>query len=89
MSAARDQLVSMLEALGRSLEAGDGEAAEAQLAAFAVKVREAPGAAADPRVVALFQECRGKAIAVLGQLHQELSGHATSVRAAAAYGGGR
>jgi hypothetical protein len=86
---ARDHLVSMLEAVGRSLDAGDAEAVAVQLAAFETKLRETAGARVDPRVVALFHECQGKANAVLGRLQRELSGHATSVRAAAAYGGGR
>jgi hypothetical protein len=89
VSATHDHLVSSLEAIRSSLESGDAEAVAVQLEAFGAAVRKAPGAGSDARVLALFRECQGKATSVLGQLQRELSGHATSARAAAAYGGER
>jgi hypothetical protein len=89
VSAAHDHLVSSLEAIRASLEAGDEEAVAVRLEAFGRAVQQVAGAGADARVVALFSECQGKAVAVLGRLQRELSGHATSARAAAAYGGER
>jgi hypothetical protein len=89
VSTAADRLVSSLEAIRSSLESGDAEAVAARLSAFEAGLRETPAAGADPRVAALFSECQAKAVAVLGQLQRELTGHATSARAAAAYGGGR
>lgn len=40
----------------------------------------------DPRVVALFQECQEKANRLLSRLHASMDSHATSRRAATAYG---
>jgi hypothetical protein len=89
VSASRDHLVSALEAIRSSLDSGDVEAVAAQMDALVVQVSKAGEAGADPRVMALFNECQARAVAVLGALQRELLGHATSARAAAAYGGGR
>jgi hypothetical protein len=89
VSARHDHLVSALEAIRTSLESGDVEAVAVQMDAFVVQVSKVGEAGVDPRVAALFKECQARAVAVLGALQRELLGHATSARAAAAYGGGR
>ena len=40
----------------------------------------------DPRVLTLFQECQEKANRLLASLHASMDSHATSRRAASAYG---
>ncbi len=40
----------------------------------------------DPRVLSLFEECQDKANRLLSHLHTSMDSHATSRRAASAYG---
>lgn len=40
----------------------------------------------DPRVLTLFRECQEKATRLLSSLHRSVDSHATSRRAASAYG---
>lgn len=87
MNARHDHLVARLEAMLTSLRAADAEAVAAQMDEAVAAFAETAQPFADPRVLALFDQCTAQAQALLASLHREVGSHATSRRAASAYGG--
>lgn len=86
MNPATAHLVSKLEAMLASLEAGDAEVVAGQMDELSAAFGAVKNPGSDPRVVELFTQCRGKANELHARLHAELGSHATSRRAASAYG---
>ena len=86
MNAATAHLVSKLEAVLASLEAGDAEVVAGQMTELNAAFGAVDNPGSDPRVVELFNACQGKANQLHARLHAELGSHATSRRAATAYG---
>ena len=86
MNAATAHLVSRLEAMLASLDAGDAEVVAGQMDELSAAFGAVKNPGSDPRVVELFKAFRGKANQLHARLHAELGSHATSRRAASAYG---
>jgi hypothetical protein len=86
VNAATAHLVSRLEAMLSSLDAGDAEVVAGQMDELSAAFGAVKNPGSDPRVVELFNACRGKANQLHARLHAELGSHATSRRAASAYG---
>ncbi|MBL8937447.1 MAG: hypothetical protein JNM69_22995 [Archangium sp.] len=86
MNAATAHLVSKLEAMLASLDAGDAEVVAGQLDELSAAFSAVKNPGSDPRVVELFKQCQGKANQLHARLSAELGSHATSRRAASAYG---
>jgi len=86
---AHDHLVAKLEAMRASLDAGDAEAVALMMDDAVASFGRTIDPFGDPRVTALFQECQEKATRLLASLHRSVDSHATSRRAATAYGSER
>jgi len=86
VNAATAHLVSRLEAMLSSLDAGDAEVVAGQMDELSAAFGAVKNPGSDPRVVELFKACREKANQLHARLHAELGSHATSRRAASAYG---
>lgn len=86
MNPAHDHLVSRLEAMRAALDTADAEGVAALVDDAVADFSRTPKPFDDPRVVALFQECQEKANRLISQLHASMDSHATSRRAATAYG---
>ncbi len=69
-----------------ALDTSDAEGVAALVDDAVADFSRTPKPFEDPRVVALFQECQQKANRLLSQLHDSMDSHATSRRAATAYG---
>ena len=86
MNPAHDHLVARLEAMRVALDTSDAEGVAALVDDAVADFARTPKPFDDPRVLALFQECQAKANRLLSQLHASVDSHATSRRAASAYG---
>jgi hypothetical protein len=84
---AHDHLVTRLEAMRAALDTADAEAVAALVDDAVADFARTPAPFDDPRVLALFQDCQEKANRLLSHLHVSMDSHATSRRAASAYGG--
>lgn len=69
-----------------ALDTSDAEGVAALVDDTVADFSRTPKPFDDPRVVVLFQECQQKANRLLSQLHASMDSHATSRRAATAYG---
>jgi hypothetical protein len=83
---AHDHLVARLEAMRAALDTSEAEDVAALVDDAVADFARTQNPFEDPRVLSLFKECQEKATRLLSTLHAALGSHATSRRAASAYG---